>query len=199
MINAAIALYEATSEWAYIDDALKLKKALDDSHRDGAGNYRLSALDADDVILHAYGDYDEAIPSATSQIIEALTRLFLATGNIDLYQSNEKLIEQALGRAFAQQYGQIGILNAARLAAEPLSLVVAIDDNAGELVSTANRNPDPRRVDKFVRFEIGKTVELPTGGTAEPEHPSAWFCKGHVCLPPVQNAGALRLLLGKAS
>ncbi|KAB2750156.1 thioredoxin domain-containing protein [Brucella anthropi] len=198
MINAAIALYEATGEWAYIDDALKLKKALDDSHRDDAGNYRLSALDADDVILHAYGDYDEAIPSATSQIIEALTRLFLATGNIDLYQSNEKLIEQALGRAFAQQYGQIGILNAARFAAEPLSLVVATDDNAGELVSTANRNPDPRRVDKFVRFEAGKTIELPTGGTAEPEHPSAWFCKGHVCLPPVQNADALRLLLGKA-
>ncbi len=163
MTNAAIALYEATTDWAYIDDALKLKKALDDSHRDGAGNYRLSALDADDVILHAYGDYDEAIPSATSQIIEALTRLFLATGNIDLYQNNEKLIEQALGRAFAQQYGQIGILNAARFAAEPLSLVVATDDNAGELVSTANRNPDPRRVDKFVRFEIGKTVELPTG------------------------------------
>lgn len=24
-------------------------------------------------------------------------------------------------------------------------------------------NPDPRRLDKFVWFEIGKTVELPTG------------------------------------
>src|SRR5690606_22216441 len=63
MINGAIALFEATSEQAYIDDALKFKKALDDGHLDGAGNYRLSALDADDVILHAYGDYDEAIPS----------------------------------------------------------------------------------------------------------------------------------------
>lgn len=199
MINAAIALHEATSERAYIDDALKFKQALDEAHKDGTGNYRLSALDADDVILHAYGDYDEAIPSATSQIIEALTRLFLATGNIELYQSNEALIEQALGRAFAQQYGQIGILNAARFAAEPLSLVVASEDDAGELVSIANRNPDPRRVDKFVRFEPGKPIELPTGGTAETERPSAWFCKGHVCLPPVENADALRLLLGKTS
>ncbi len=63
----------------------------------------------------------------------------------------------------------------------------------------ANRNPDPRRVDKFVRFEPGKPIELPTGGTAETERPSAWFCKGHVCLPPVENADALRLLLGKTS
>ncbi|MFQ0813606.1 hypothetical protein AVM02_06985 [Brucella anthropi] len=196
MINAAIALYEATGERAFIDDALKFKQALDDAHRDGAGNYRLSALGAEDVILHAYGDYDEAIPSATSQIMESLTRLFLATGNIELYQSNEKLVEQALGRALAQQYGQIGILNAARLAAEPLSLVIATENRSGELVSIANQNPDPRRVDTFVRFQAGEVVVLPTGGTALPEHPSAWFCKGHVCLPPIENADALRLLLG---
>lgn len=196
MINATIALYEATGERGFIDDALKFKQALDDAHRDGAGNYRLSALGADDVILHAYGDYDEAIPSATSQIIESLTRLFLATGNIELYQSNEKLVEQALGRALAQPYGQIGILNAARIAAEPLSLVIATEDRSSELVSIANRNPDPRRVDTFVRFQAGEVVVLPTGGTALPEHPSAWFCKGHVCLPPVENADALRLLLG---
>ncbi len=198
MINAAIALYEATGDRSFIDDAWMFKLALDNDNRDATGNYRLSALGADDVILHAYGDYDEAIPSATSQIVEALTRLFLATGDIELHRSNEELIEQALGRALVQQYGQIGILNAARFAAEPLSLVVA-DKEAGDLVSIANRNPDPRRVDKFVRFEHGKAVELPAGGRAEPESPSAWFCKGHVCLPPVENAEALQLLLGMTS
>ncbi|ENR26108.1 hypothetical protein P035_00169 [Brucella suis 06-988-1656] len=195
MINAALALYEATGEFAYIDDARKFKRALDGSHRDSAGNYRLSALGADDVILHAYGDYDEAIPSATSQIIEALTRLFLATGDSALYEENEKLIEQALGRALAQQYGQIGILNACRFAGEPLSLVIAATDRTDELVSIANRTPDPRRLDKFVLVERGKTMSLPTGGTIEPEHPAAWFCKGHVCLPPVDTGEALRSLL----
>ena len=196
MINAALALYETSSDRAYVDDAEKLKQALDAHHRDASGNYRLSALDADDVILHAYGDYDEAIPSATSQIIEALTRLFLATGDMALYQSNEALIEQALGRALAQQYGQIGILNAARMAAEPLSLVIAAQSDQDELVSTANRSPDPRRLDKIVDFRADAAViNLPTGGTARAERPSAWFCKGHVCLPPVESAEALRILL----
>ena len=195
MINAALALYEASADRAYVDDAEKLKQALDTHHRDASGNYRLSALGADDVILHAYGDYDEAIPSATSQIIEALTRLFLATGDMALYQSNETLIEQALGRALAQQYGQIGILNAARIAAEPLSLVVAAQSPQDELVSIANRYPDPRRLDKIVSFTADAEIELPTGGTARAEKPSAWFCKGHVCLPPVESGEALRILL----
>ncbi len=195
MINAALALYEASADRAYVDDAQKLKQALDAHHRDASGNYRLSALDADDVILHAYGDYDEAIPSATSQIIEALTRLFLAPGDMALYQSNETLIEQALGRAFAQQYGQIGILNAARMAAEPLSLVVAAQSQQDELVTIANRNPDPRRMDKIVSFTADAEINLPTGGTAKADKPSAWFCKGHVCLPPVENGEALRILL----
>ncbi|TMV05313.1 thioredoxin domain-containing protein [Brucella haematophila] len=195
IINAALALYEASSDRSYIDDARKLKQALDDHHRDASDNYRLSALDADDVILHAYGDYDEAIPSATSQIIEALTRLFLATGDMTLYRSNETLIEEALGRALAQQYGQIGILNAARMAAEPLSLVIAAQSHQDELVSIANRNPDPRRLDKIVSFTPDAVIELPTGGTARAEKPSAWFCKGQVCLPPVENDDALRILL----
>jgi uncharacterized protein YyaL (SSP411 family) len=195
MINAALALYEASSDRTYVDDAQKLKQALDDHHRDASGNYRLSALDADDVILHAYGDYDEAIPSATSQIIEALTRLFLATGDMTLYRSNETLIEEALGRALAQQYGQIGILNAARMAAEPLSLVIAAPSHQDELVSIANRNPDPRRLDKIIRFTPDAVIELPTGGTARTENPSAWLCKGQVCLPPVESGDALRILL----
>ncbi len=38
-------------------------------------------------------------------------------------------------------------------------------------------------------------MSLPTGGTIEPEHPAAWFCKGHVCLPPVDTGEALRSLL----
>lgn len=195
MINAALALYEATFDMSFIEDAKRYKAALDAAHRDTSVNYRLSALNAEDVILHTYGDHDEAIPSATSQIIEALTRLFLATGDYDLYRSNENLVEQALGRALAQQYGQIGTLNAARFAAEPLSLVIAAESPTQELVSIANRSPDPRRLDKFVLYEKGKSIALPTGGTAQADRPSGWFCKGHVCLPPVETAEALRLLL----
>lgn len=195
MINAALSLYEATRKTHYIDDAVQFKLALDMHHKDESGDYRLSARNADDVILHAYGDYDEAIPSATSQIMEALTRLFLATGDMDLYQSNEAMIERALGRVSKQQYGQVGILNAARFAAEPLSLVIASEDATDALVSVARNNPDPRRLDKIIAFKPDTIIALPTGGSVQTTEPCAWLCKGHICLPPVKNAEALQILL----
>lgn len=195
MMNAALSLFEATGDRTFIRDAIALKEALDANNRDASGNYRLSALNAEDVILHSYGDYDEAIPSATSQIIEAFTRLFLVTGDLHLYTQNERLVEQAMGRALVQQYGQIGILNAARFAAEPLSLVIADESVGGELSLLAQRIPDPRRVDKFIQFEAGKAIELPTGGTARADKPSAWLCKGQVCLAPVETPAALEILL----
>ncbi|MFD1200177.1 thioredoxin domain-containing protein [Brucella gallinifaecis] len=195
MINAALSLFEATNDKAFIRDAIALKDALDQNHQDASSNYRLSAIEAEDVILHSYGDYDEAIPSATSQIIEALTRLFLATGDMDLYQQNERLVEHASGRARIQQYGQIGILNASRFAAEPLSLVIADTAENSDLVTVARRNPDPRRFDKFVAYKMGAPIKLPTGGTANADKPSSWLCKGQVCLAPVETAAALEILL----
>lgn len=196
MMNAALSLYEATGDKAFIRDAMALKDALNANNCDASGNYRLSAIEAKDVIIHSYGDYDEAIPSATSQIIEALTRLFLATGDMHLYHQNERLVEQAMGRALVQQYGQIGILNASRFAAEPLSLVIADTGVNGELVAVAQRNPDPRRFDKFVAFEARKSIKLPAGGIVNADKPSAWLCKGQICLAPVETAATLEILLG---
>ncbi len=194
LINAALALYEATGDDAYLQDAKALAEALDSAHKDAAGDYRLTAFSADDVILRSYGDYDEAIPSATSQIIEALTRLFLATGDSELFQSVGKLTEQALGRAMAQTYGQIGILNAARFTAEPLSLTIAAPDGHA-LIAVAKRNPDPRRLDKIKPFTAGAVVILPGQAAVRAEKPAAWLCRGHACLPPVHDDAALEKLL----
>lgn len=196
MINAALALYEATAKHDYLQDAIAFKQALDQYHKDASGNYRLTHLNAHDIILHSYGDYDDAIPSATSQIIEALTRLFLVTGDMSLYESNQQLIEQALGRALAQNYGQIGILNAARIAAEPLSLILAVTNRDNPLITISDRNPDPRRLDKIIVLTGDKKpVQLALAGTVEIENSSAFLCKGHVCLPPVESADALQILL----
>ncbi len=196
MINAALALYEATGKDGYLQDASAFKQALDRYHRDASGNYRLTTLDTDDIILHSYGDYDDAIPSATSQIIEALTRLFLATGDMSFYESNQHLIEQALGRALKQSHSQISILNAARIAAEPLSLTLAVTNRDDALIAISHRNPDPRRLDKIIYLSgEKKPIQLALAGTIEIEKSSAFLCKGHVCLPPVESADALQILL----
>lgn len=195
MINAALALYEATGEPSYVTDAQSFKQMLDRDHADSNGDYRLTGLLADDVIIHSYGDHDEAIPSATSQIIEALTRLHLATGDLNLYEDALAVAERAYGRALRQHYGQIGILCATRFLSDPLSLTITDYDSDSELVSLANRSPDPRRLDRIIPFNHNAIINLP-GAEVQVARPTAWLCKGHVCLPPASTSQELQLLLG---
>ena len=70
MTSAAIALFEATGDPAYSDHAKHFVDELDRWHQDSEKTgYWLTASDSGDVPIRIRGDVDEAIPSATSQIV----------------------------------------------------------------------------------------------------------------------------------
>ena len=197
MTNAAISLYEATGKSSYIDRARHFIEQLDHWHHDaGKSGYYLTASDSTDVPIRIRGDVDEAIPSATGQIIEALVRLSSVTGDLALQERARTIAEHAAGRVARQAYGQAGIVNACALAIEPMKLVLV--DNLGEpeLVPVANRNPDPRRVDIVapIGSEANRAV-LPGGILPPTDRPGAWLCTGQVCLPVVADSGELERLL----
>jgi uncharacterized protein YyaL (SSP411 family) len=193
MANAAISLFEATGNPDYVGRASQFVEQLDRWHRDSEKTgYYLSASDSTDVPIRIRGDVDEAIVSATGQIIEALVRLSSLTGDLDLQEKAWKVAEHAAGRAAHQAYGQAGIVNACALAIEPLKLVVVDNLTNPKLVPVANRNPDPRRVDIIV--PVGAASNLPTlpGGVLPPTtKPGAWLCTGQVCLPVITEAEEL--------
>ncbi|MBN9549119.1 MAG: thioredoxin domain-containing protein [Alphaproteobacteria bacterium] len=197
MTNAAIALFEATGDPAYSDHASHFVDELDRWHMDGdKTSYWLTASDSGDVPIRIRGDVDEAIPSATSQIIEALVRLSSLTGDIDLWDKAWATAEHAMGRAARQSYGQAGIINACALALEPLKLVIIDKPESSTLVPVANRNPDPRRVDIVVPIGTEANRPLLPGGQLPPtDRPGAWFCTGQLCLPVVTDAEELEKLL----
>ncbi|OWK18745.1 hypothetical protein AJ88_01145 [Mesorhizobium amorphae CCBAU 01583] len=197
MANAAIALFEATGDPNYVERARHFVTQLDDWHQDGEGTgYYLTASDSGDVPIRIRGDVDEAIPSASSQIIEALVRLSSVTGDLALQEKAWVTAEHTMGRAAQQAYGQAGIVNACALALEPLKLVVIDPIESPSLVPVANRNPDPRRVDIVV--QVGTEANRPTlpGGVLPPtDKPGAWLCTGQVCLPVVTDPDELERLL----
>ncbi|TPK59800.1 MULTISPECIES: thioredoxin domain-containing protein [unclassified Mesorhizobium] len=197
MTNAAIALFEATSDWSYADRARQLVEQLDRWHADADGTgYYLTASDSTDVPIRIRGDVDEAIASATGQVIEALVRLAALTGDLDLQKKATKVAEHAAGRAAHQAYGQAGIVNASALAIEPLKLVLVDDLANPTLVPVANRNPDPRRVDIVVAIGTQANRTLLPGGILPPaDRPGAWLCTGQVCLPAVSDPDELEGLL----
>ncbi|AZO49873.1 MAG: DUF255 domain-containing protein [Mesorhizobium sp.] len=201
MTNAAIALFEATGETAYVDRARHFIGQLDHWHQDGnKTGYYLTASDSADVPIRIRGDVDEAIPSASAQIIEALVRLALVTGDFDMEQKAWTTAEHAMGRAAQQAYGQAGIVNACALALEPLKLVLIDNLESPSLVPVANRNPDPRRVDIVVA--VGTEANRPSlpGGVVPPtDKQGAWLCTGQVCLPVVTDADELGKLLRRGT
>ncbi|MER8864657.1 thioredoxin domain-containing protein [Mesorhizobium sp. M0751] len=195
--NAAISLFEATGSPDYIAHARKFIGQLDLWHQDtDKTGYYLTASDSTDVPVRIRGDVDEAIPSATGQIIEALVRLSSLSGDLDLWVKAWTVAEHAGGRAEHQGYGQAGIVNACALALEPLKLVIVDRPKNPRLVPVANRNPDPRRVDIVV--PVGAATNLPAlpGGVLPPTaEPGAWLCTGQVCLPVIMEAEELEGLL----
>ncbi|TGQ35014.1 thioredoxin domain-containing protein [Mesorhizobium sp. M00.F.Ca.ET.216.01.1.1] len=197
MANAAISLFEATGMSRYAELAGQFIAQLDRWHQDSENTgYYLTASDCSDVPIRIRGDVDEAIPSATGQIIGAMVRLASLAGNLDLQEKAWKVAEHAAGRAAHQAYGQAGIINACALAIEPLKLVVVDKPEDPVLVPVANRNPDPRRIDNVV--PVGSATNLPMlpGGVLPPtDKPGAWLCTGQVCLPVITSPEELERVL----
>jgi uncharacterized protein YyaL (SSP411 family) len=195
MANAGIALYAATIESSYLDDAVRDLATLDRWYCDeqSIGHY-LTASDSADVPLRIRGDVDEAIPSATAQIIEAFARVAVATNRLDLHDRAWAIAKAATGRVRNQAYGQVGIVSACALLESARKLVVVEDPASPALAQLARRSPDPRRLD--LTLPLGaEPVELPGGAQLRTGNPAAWLCVGQACLPPMKDPAELERAL----
>ncbi len=82
MIRAALALYEATSERDYLDQALKWQRAFDAHYADAdTGGYYLSADDANDLLLRPHSTADDATPNPNAVAAQNLVRLAVLSGD----------------------------------------------------------------------------------------------------------------------
>jgi len=193
MIRASIALYQATGDENFIVQAEAWVKVLDYWHSDEKSEgYYLTAADSYDVPIRIRGDIDEAIPSSTSQLIDAFTKLAMITGNDELYNRTLRMAAAASSRVETLLYGQVGVVAAASLAQKPRKLM--IHDTDGSLVAVANRISDPRRVDIRIGAEPSR-AERATNITIDRSRNAAWLCVGQSCLPPISDPEELRKAL----
>jgi len=190
MIRASIALYQATGDEELLDQAQLWVKVLDRWHADENNEgYYLTASDSADVPIRVRGDIDEAIPSSTAQLIEALTKLSILIGDDDLYNRTTKMAAAASSRVENLLYGQVGVIYASSLAQKPMKLM--INDSEGALVATANKIIDPRRVDIRIGAQPSR-AEQATNISIDRSRTAAWLCVGQSCLPPITEPAELR-------
>lgn len=199
MITAALSLYKVFKDKFYLETAQSLAAALDHWHRDEENNYRFTRLQQSDVIMHIYADQDDATPSPTSQIIQALHSLALQTGNQTLLTHIENVAQRALQRIENLPYGQAGLINACLKLKISNQLIIVYSDENDPLIQTLKNNFDPLREDIFVKADQFPLHEykLPNGILVSLEKPAALFCSGFTCQLPIYNSQELDASLNK--
>jgi len=189
MINAALALHEATADPLFLSWARKLAQTLKENHFDfeSSRGFWMQEQGRRDTPMLTWNDLDEANPSATSQIIEALSRLALVTEDPELTELVDQVTAQAAGRILQSRFGQAGFVNAADtvLAAQKL-VVVGKDMSNDPLWVWASSHPDPRRVDLFLAAGNDHSQFARDG---------AYLCAQMKCSPPVATGDELEIFV----
>lgn len=196
--RAALALYEASGDPAFLADAVRLADAAQDAFGDGSGGFYSTAAGADDVPLaRPRTAADNATPAGNGIMADVLARLYHLTGEPG-WRARAAGVLGAFAGQPDQMSGMPTLLGAADLLEEGATVVVtgdAADANAHALVHTALGAPDPAVA----------VLRAADPGSLPPSHPAygkpatpagaAYVCRRNVCGLPITDPAGLALAL----
>jgi uncharacterized protein YyaL (SSP411 family) len=202
MMMAAIALHRVTLAEAYLDGARAFAAEVDRHHWDeSASAYRMTADDADALIMRPLPLLDDSIPSANATIATALARLASLTGDAAFAEHADRILTAHCGGA-RSVLGKAGLFNALDQRLNGVDIVVITPAGGGDV-----ELPDAIRSgwrDTFTLLVRESGGDLPVthpahGKTAVGGRPTAYVCRGQSCSAPVTTTGELHALLRRAS
>ncbi|MBP0616440.1 thioredoxin domain-containing protein [Jiella mangrovi] len=205
LMAAAAALFARTLDAAFLEHGQWLAAELERWHGDGAGGHTLNATDSADVLFRLRGDQDEAVPSATSLVIEGLAMLGQASGRIAITEAAERAAEAAAVRIGVNVFGHPGIVAAARRLKRGSELAI-FGEAAGEGGDPVGSRHDALRLAALSAVDLDRLdldaaspeelpAELAIAGIRPERMPAALLCEARVCRAPVFSAEDLTALL----
>ena len=196
LCRAALALYEATSDAAYLAQAQHWVAVLDRHHWDSTeGGYFFAADDTEDLIARVKTASDAAVPSGNGTMVGVLTRLALLTGDDHYRRRAEAIIALFAGELGRNFFPLATLINNAELAMKPLQIVLVgdpADPGAAALWRAVYQVSLPNRV----VLAIAPGEALPEGHPAHGKglvggQAAAYVCDGPVCSLPLTEPQAL--------
>jgi uncharacterized protein YyaL (SSP411 family) len=199
MIWAALRLFQATNEAAFLTAAERWCAALDRHHWvSGAGGYALTADDTPDVIVRLRGAHDDATPNANAVMLSNLVALFLLTGN-EAYLARAHAIPQAFAADLVRSaVGHCGLLAACFDLLAPQQVVVikaGTNAQSERLARAPLRLSLPGAVQQTVPADQVPRVGPLADKSARGTQATAFACLGPQCSRPVTQAEELLALL----
>jgi uncharacterized protein len=194
MIRAALALYEATGQQGYLQQALIWQQALDRDYADAeTGTYYLTAADAEGLVVRPASTTDEATPNHNSVAASNLIRLALLAGDDSWREKADCLIAAIAPQAVENLYMHMVLLNAVDLRLRAAEIVVTGEGEHAEALLAAARKLSP--LDRTV-LHAPSAQALPAGHPAHAKanaaiEPAAFVCVGETCSLPVTDPAGL--------
>lgn len=196
MIRAAIALFEATQQKGYLDQALAWQAALDRHHADPErGGYLLTADDAEGLIVRPHATIDDAIPNHNGLIAQNLVRLAVLTGDDALRDRADAMFDALLPLAAQNAFGHLSLLNALDMRLGLAEIVIA-GEGADALFDAALQLPPAIRT----VLRVADSNALPSSHPAQAKvaatkNAAAFVCRGETCSLPVTDVEELQKLV----
>jgi uncharacterized protein YyaL (SSP411 family) len=194
MIRAALALYEATGEPAFLGRALDWQGALDAHYADlETGGYYLTADDAGDLLLRPHSTVDDAIPNHNAVAAQNLVRFASFTGEHAFRERADRLFDGILS-AQAQArglFGHVALLNALDLRLRAAEIVAA-GPEAERFAQAALKLPF---LDRIV-LRASSAGDLPAAHPAQEKlkatpGSAVFVCVAETCSLPVTDPAAI--------
>ena len=194
MIRAALALYEATGEQNYLDQALAWQHALDPDYANAeTGTYYLTAAGAKGLVIRPASTADEATPNHNAVAAQNLVRLALLAGDDGWRGKADRLIAAIAPLAVENLYMHMALLNAIDLRLRAAEIVVTGQGERADALLAAARALPP--LDRIV-LQARAADALPVSHPAREKvrlaaEPQAFVCIGETCSLPVTEVAAL--------
>jgi hypothetical protein len=194
MIRAALALYEATGQPNYLDQALTWQRALDRDYADAAtGTYYLTAADAEGLVIRPASTADEATPNHNAVAAQNLIRLAVLAGEHRFLEQADRLIAAIAPQAVENLYMHMALLNAVDLRLRAAEIVVTGEGAPAQaLLAAARARPPLDRIVLHARSAQALPPQHPARAKiAAADKPLAFVCVGETCSLPVTDPAGL--------
>jgi hypothetical protein len=192
MIRAALALFEASGERHYLDQALTWQRTFDAHYANpGNGGYFLTADDAEGLVVRPAATTDDATPNPNSIAAQNLVRLAALTGDAIWRERADRLFDGVLAEGADNLFQHAALLNALDLRLGAAEIVLTGPGHA-RFAEAALKLPFVSRV----VLRAPEASALPAGHPAQSKiaashqtgpGSAAFVCVGESCSLPVTD------------
>lgn len=195
MARASLALFEATSDTAYLRDAEVFVETLDRYHRDPNGAYLFAAEDTPNLITRTKNANDHATPSGNGTLVDVFARLFYLTGNSDYRDRADNIVPTFAGEVARNFFPLSTLINASEFLDHGQQLVVVGGRNE-PTTSALLREIENHSLPDRILSVVDQPEDLPptnpaTGKDRVGGKPALYICEGPVCGLPITEPAAL--------